>query len=184
MAESDRRHGPSGPIDTEATAVLADDAFRADLAGLEQTIKALEAKVAENHNLYVRALAEQENLRKRTARDVEQAHRYGVERLAQDLLPVLDGFEQALANAGASDAAALVAGQAATARLLAKALEKAGIQELSPAGQLFNPEQQEAMATRVAADRPANTVLETVQKGYVLNGRVLRPARVIVSRQA
>jgi molecular chaperone GrpE len=184
MAETDRRHGPSGPTDTEATAVLPDDAFRADLAGLEQTIKALEAKVAENYNLYVRALAEQDNLRKRTARDVEQAHRYGVERLAQDLLPVLDGFEQALANAGSSDVAALVAGQAATAKLLAKALEKAGIQELSPTGQPFNPEQHEAMATRVSPDRPAGTVLETVQKGYVLNGRVLRPARVIVSRQA
>ena len=184
MAESDRRHGPSGPIDSDATAVLPDDAFRADLAGLEQTIKALEAKVAENHNLYVRALAEQENLRKRTARDVEQAHRYGVERLAQDLLPVLDGFQQALANSGTSDVAALIAGQAATARLLAKALETAGIRELDPTGQPFNPEQQEAMATRADPGQPANTVLETVQKGYLLNGRVLRPARVIVSRQA
>jgi len=182
MAETDHRNGP-GP-DTEATAVLPDDAFRADLAGLEQTIKALEAKVAENHNLYVRALAEQDNLRKRTARDIEQAHRYGVERLAQDLLPVLDGFEQALANAGTTDVAALVAGQAATARLLSKALEKAGIQEIVPTGQAFNPELHEAMTTQPAPDRPANTVLDTVQKGYLLNGRVLRPARVIVSRQA
>jgi molecular chaperone GrpE len=183
MAESERRRGPTGPVDTEATAVLPDDSFRADVTGLEQTIKALEAKVAENYNLYVRALAEQDNLRKRTARDVEQAHRYGVERLAQDLLPVLDGFEQALANAGTSDPTALVAGQAATAKLLAKALDKAGIRELEPTGQPFNPEQQEAMATRVDPGRPANTVLETVQKGYLLNGRVLRPARVIVSRQ-
>ena len=92
--------------------------------------------------------------------------------------------EQALANSGTSDVAALVAGQAATARLLAKALEKAGIRELDPTGQPFNPEQQEAMATRPEPGRPANTVLDTVQKGYLLNGRVLRPARVIVSRPA
>ena len=100
------------------------------------------------------------------------------------MMPVLDGFEQALANAGTSDVAALIAGQAATARLLSKALEKAGIQEIVPTGQAFNPELHEAMTTQPAPDRPANTVLDTVQKGYLLNGRVLRPARVIVSRQA
>ena len=121
-------------------------------------------------------------MRKRAAKDVEQAQRYAVERFAQELLPVLDGFELAQANAAAADARSLLDGQAATLRLLLKACEKAGIVELNPAGTPFNPEQHEAMVAQPSAEVPPNTVLQTVQKGYALNGRVLRPARVIVAR--
>jgi molecular chaperone GrpE len=166
----------------EPTAVLPENAFRPDVAALEQQLAESRAKADENFALYVRALAELENVRKRAAKDLEQAHRYGVERFAQELLPVLDGFELAQANAATADAKSLLEGQAATLRLLLKAFEKAGIAELDPTGRPFDPEQHEAMVAQPAADVAPNTVLQTIQKGYVLNGRVLRPARVIVSR--
>jgi molecular chaperone GrpE len=162
--------------------VLPENAFRPDFAALEQQLTESRAKADEHYALYVRALAELDNVRKRAVKDVEQAHRYAVEKLAHELLPVLDGFELAQANAGAADVRSLLEGQAATLRLLLKALEKAGIAELNPNGQTFDPQQHEAMVAQPAADVPPDTVLQTVQKGYVLNGRLLRPARVIVSR--
>lgn len=166
----------------EPTAVMPGEAFRPELAALEQQLAELRAKADEHYALYVRALAEMENVRKRAAKDLEQAHRFAVEKFAQELLPVLDGFELAQANAGTADPKSLLEGQAATLRLLLKAFEKAGIAELNPNGQPFNPEQHDAMVAQPSADVPPNTVLQTIQKGYVLNGRVLRPARVIVSR--
>ena len=168
--------------DPEATAVLDGDAFRPDLGALQQELAAARLKADEHFNQYVRVLAEFDNFRKRASRDLESAQRYALERFAQDLLPALDGFELALANAGAGDVKTLLEGQAATQRLLLKAFEKAGIAELDPAGKPFNPAEHEAMLAEATAAQPPNTVLKTVQKGYVLNGRVLRPARVIVAR--
>jgi molecular chaperone GrpE len=165
----------------EPTAVLPETAFRADFAALEQQLAEARARADEHYALYVRALAELDNVRKRAAKDLEQAHRYGVEKFAQELLPVMDGFELAQA-AGNADARSLLDGQAATLRLLLKAFEKAGIAELNPTGERFDPQRHEAMVAQPSADVPPDTVLQTVQKGYVLHGRVLRPARVIVAR--
>jgi molecular chaperone GrpE len=164
--------------------VLAEGAFGPDVAALEAALAEAKAKAEASHDQYLRALADFDNYRRRAARDLESAQRYGVERFAQELLPALDGFELALANAAAADLKSLIEGQAATHRLLRKAFDKAGIAELEPTGQPFDPEQHEAMAAQPSAAQPPNTVLQTVQKGYVLNGRVLRPARVIVSRAA
>jgi molecular chaperone GrpE len=180
MTQTDPNSAPPGADDP--TAVLPSDAFRPEIAALEQQLAEARAKADEHYALYVRALAEMENVRKRGVKDLEQAHRYAVEKFAQELLPVLDGFELAQANAAAVDAKSLLEGQAATLRLLLKAFEKAGIAELQPTGQPFNPDQHEAMVAQPNADVAPNTVLQTVQKGYVLNGRVLRPARVVVSR--
>ncbi|HUO78547.1 MAG TPA: nucleotide exchange factor GrpE [Steroidobacteraceae bacterium] len=168
--------------DPDATAILDGDAFRPDLAALEQELATARQKAEENFNQYVRVLAEFDNFRKRAARDLETTRNYAVERFAQELLPALDGFELALANAQHADAKSLLEGQAATHRLLLKAFEKAGIAELDPAGGAFNPAEHEAMLAEPSAAQPPNTVLRTIQKGYVLNGRVLRPARVIVAR--
>jgi molecular chaperone GrpE len=169
--------------DPEATAVLPDDVFPPGATGLEAALAQANAKAEENFNQYVRALAELDNFRKRAARDLEAAHRYALERFAQELLPALDGFEFALANAAGAAREQLVEGQAATHRLLLKAFEKAGIGVLDPApGAAFNPDEHEAVVAQPSAEQPAGTVLQTVQKGYVLNGRVLRPARVIVAR--
>jgi molecular chaperone GrpE len=173
---------PPVPGPDDPTAVLPENAFRPDLAALEQELADARAKAEEQRNLYVRALAEMDNVRKRAAKDAEQVQRFAVERFAQDLLPVLDGFELAQQNAAGADAKSLLEGQAATLRLLLKACERAGIGELEPTGQPFNPEQHEAMVAQPNGTVAPNTVLQTVRKGYVLNGRVLRPAQVIVSR--
>ncbi len=170
--------------DPEATAVLPGDAYHPEQAALEAALAAQTAKAEEHFNQYVRTLAEFDNFRKRASRDLENAHRYAVERFAQDLVPALDGFELALASAGGSDLARLLEGQAATHRLLLKAFEKAGISVIDPTGQPFNPNEHEAMLAQPSAAHPPGTVLQTVQKGSLLNGRLLRPARVIVSGAA
>jgi molecular chaperone GrpE len=160
----------------------ADDVTGADSGDLHAALAAAEARAAESKDLYLRALAELENVRKRASRDVEQAHRYAIDRFANDLIDVKDSLELGLASAGNSDA--LRAGTEATLRLLGKAFEKAGLAEIVPAGAPFNPEVHEAIAAQPTADQAPNTVLQVVQKGYQLNGRLLRPARVVVAKEA
>jgi molecular chaperone GrpE len=184
---TDRNSPPSDAADAsgrdpEATAILEGDAFRPDLAALQGELAAARQKADESFNQYVRVLAEFDNYRKRASRDLESARAYAVERFAQELLPALDGFELAIANSANADARSLLEGQAATHRLLLKAFEKAGIAELNPSGGAFNPAEHEAMMAEPTSAQAPNTVLRTIQKGYLLNGRVLRPARVIVAR--
>jgi len=152
-------------------------------ADLEAELAATKARADENWNSYLRAVAETDNVRKRAQRDVEAASRYAVERFAGDLLDVRDSLELGVAAGPAADPARLLEGMEATLRLLNRAFEKAGVNPLDPAGQPFNPAFHEAMATQPSADQPPGTVLAVVQKGYVLNGRLLRPARVLVARE-
>jgi molecular chaperone GrpE len=159
-----------------------DEGTAADASELQAALAAAEARAQESKDLYMRALAEIENVRKRSSRDIEAAHKYAVERFAGDLIDVKDSLELGLASsAGSSDA--LRAGTEATLKLLSRAFEKAGVREVNPLGEPFNPDQHEAMAAQPSADQPPNSVLQVVQKGYLLNGRLLRPARVIVSRE-
>jgi molecular chaperone GrpE len=181
--KSPSRDAPdAGGRDPDATAILDSDSFRPDPGALQAELAIARQKADENFNQYVRVLAEFENFRKRAGRDLESARAYAVERFAQELLPALDGFELAIANSANADARSLLEGQAATHRLLLKAFEKAGIAELNPAGTPFNPAEHEAMLAEPTSAQAPNTVVRTIQKGYVLNGRVLRPARVIVAR--
>jgi molecular chaperone GrpE len=149
---------------------------------LESELAEALAKADENWNSYLRAVAETENVRKRAQRDVESASRYAIERFAGELLEVRDSLELGVAAGPGADAARLLEGTEATLRLLNKAFEKAGVSVVDPAGQPFDPEYHEAMATQPSADQPPGTVMAVVQKGYLLNGRLLRPARVLVSR--
>ena len=141
------------------------------------------ARADEHWNSYLRAVAETDNLRKRAQRDVEAASRYAIERFAGELLEVRDSLELGIAAGASGEPARLVEGMEATLRLLNRAFEKSGLSVVDPAGQPFNPEFHEAMATQPTADHPPGTVLAVVQKGYVLNGRLLRPARVLVARE-
>ncbi len=127
-------------------------------------------------------MAELENIRKRAARDVEQAHRYALEKFAQELLPVRDSLELAAASATTADVTSLVAGQEATLKLLVRAFEKFAINGIEPVGEPFDPQRHEAMAMQDAPAAEPDSVLQVVQRGYELNGRLLRPARVIVAR--
>jgi len=150
---------------------------------LEAELADARAKADENWTSYLRAVAETDNVRKRAQRDVEAASRYAIERFAAELLDVRDSLELGVAAGPGADNARLLEGMEATLRLLNKAFEKSGLGLLDPVGQPFNPEFHEAMATQPTADQAPGTVLAVVQKGYVLNGRLLRPARVLVARE-
>ena len=146
-------------------------------------IEALREQAAANHDRYLRAVAELENVRRRAARDVENARRYGLERLARALLPVIDSLEAGLASAEQASAESLLDGKKATMRLLNSALEQVGIAELDPLGEPFDPAQHEAMAMAPSKDAEPGTVLEVFQKGYSIHDRLLRAARVVVARE-
>jgi molecular chaperone GrpE len=144
-------------------------------------LAAAEAKAQENWNSYRRAVAELDNYRKRMDRELENARKYAIERFSQELLSVSDALEAGI-KSGAANPAALLEGAQATLRELQRAFDKAGIKMIDPLGQPFDPNWHEAMAVQENREQPPNTALAVIQKGYSLNGRLLRPARVIVSK--
>jgi molecular chaperone GrpE len=179
MPDPLNEHGTAGPEDK--TTVLPETAVAlVEMERLQQALAASEERAKNHWEQYLRALADVENVRKRAAKDLESTRQYAVEKFAQDLIAVKDSLELGIANASKSDGAGLIEGQNATLRLLAKAFEKAQIEEVNPEGATFNPELHEAMMAQ-PSDAPPNTVLSVVQRGYQLNGRLLRPARVVVS---
>lgn len=180
MSEHGSRGGAPGS-DSEETTVLPEAAAVGGASGVD--VGRLEAELQEFRDRHLRTVAELDNVRKRAAREVEQAHRFGVEKLAAELLPVLDSLELAVAHADKADAASLAAGQDATLKLLARAFDRFSIRPLDPVGEPFDPERHEAMAMRESATAAPDSVVEVVQRGYELNGRLLRPARVIVARK-
>ncbi|MDP9009678.1 MAG: nucleotide exchange factor GrpE [Pseudomonadota bacterium] len=145
-------------------------------------LAAAEAKAGENWNSYLRAVAELENYRKRTERELENARKYAIERFAQELVGVVDSLEAGIVAVTGNPGPALLEGAQATLKQLQRAFDKAGIKVIDPIGQPFDPDWHEAMVAQESRDKPANTVLSVIQKGYSLNGRLLRPARVIVSK--
>lgn len=172
----------NGNEPTSAEVQPQDGAAGQTLADLQKELAEAQSQVSQHRDQLLRAAAELENIRKRAARDVEQAHRYALEKFAQELLPVRDSLELAVASAATADAASLAAGQDATLKLLARAFEKFAINGIEPAGEPFDPQKHEAMAMQDAPAAEPDSVLQVVQKGYELNGRLLRPARVIVAR--
>ncbi|HET7203447.1 MAG TPA: nucleotide exchange factor GrpE [Steroidobacteraceae bacterium] len=150
---------------------------------LAAELAASQAQLTEARDAQLRAYAEMENVRKRAQRDVEAAHRFAVERFAADMIEVRDAPELGIAAAGAAPGAAtLVEGMQATLRMVDKAFEKAGITVLDPLGQPFNPEFHEAMVTQPSAEHAPGSVMAVIQKGFTLNGRLLRAARVVIAR--
>lgn len=141
------------------------------------------ATAAENWDRYLRAAAEMENVRKRAARDVEHARKFALENFAREMLEVRDSLEMGLAAAESADVVSLVEGSEATLKLLEAKLGQFGIATLDPEGEPFDPEQHEALSMQPSADIEPGSVLTVIQKGYVLNGRLLRPARVIVAAE-
>jgi len=170
----------------EKTTVLPETAVAlVEMERLKGELAAAEERAKNHWEQYLRALAEIDNVRKRGARDLESTRQFAIEKFAQDLIAVRDSLELAVANAektnsDKADVASLIEGEKATLRLLAKAFEKAQIEEVNPEGQPFNPELHEAMMTQ-PGDAAPNTVLLVIQRGYQLNSRLLRPARVVVS---
>lgn len=173
-AEQDRTE--SAPEPGEAGAEPVD---------VETRLAEAETRAAEHWDKVVRLQAELDNQRRRLERDVEKAHRYGLEKFARELLPVRDSLEHGLeaAGSGSEELGALRDGMALTLKMLDAVLDKFGIQVVDPAGQPFNPELHEAMTMQPSAEVEPGHVLAVYQKGYLLNDRLIRPARVVVARE-
>jgi molecular chaperone GrpE len=159
----------------------AADTTSTEMDELGKLVNEYETKLGEMRDLLLRERAEIENQRKRLARDVEQARKFANERLLGDLLPVCDNLERGLA-ADTADAAALREGMDLTLKALLKVAEANGLKAIEPLGQPFNPEQHQAMSMVEAPHAAANTVVSVLQKGYVLNDRLLRPALVAIAK--
>jgi molecular chaperone GrpE len=142
----------------------------------------VQAEVAELKDAWLRAKAETDNARKIAQADVAKAHKYAIERFAEDLLPVKDALEKTLAT-GEVSLDTLTSGAELTLKALQSAFDRAQVVEVDPAGEKFDPHRHQAMQM-VASDLPANTVVTVFQKGYLVNDRVLRPALVTVSSGA
>jgi len=178
--------------DADAAGVATDAETPANATGEEvieasmepaDQIAALAAKAEENWNNYLRASAELENVRKRSARDVDNARKFALERFCGDLLAVRDSLEIGLETAENADFEQLRSGSEATLKLLANTMERFGVAEVDPLGEPFDPELHEAMTMQPSTEAEPGSVLTVFQKGYVLNGRLLRPARVVVAQE-
>ena len=171
------------PADSGAPAATPESPDAPAEKSLDQLLAEAQARIEEQREAMLRALADAENARKRAQIEVLNAHKFGVEKFAETLLPVVDSLEAAL---GADNATAdtLKTGAELTLKQLRAALEKANIGELAPAvGERFDPNWHEAMAA-VASDAEPNTIVSVLQKGWRLHDRVLRPALVTVAKAA
>lgn len=153
------------------------------VAELTAELEAARAKADENWDLLLRARAEVENLRRRQAMELEKAHKYALDGFVRELLQVRDSLElgQSAAQGADPDLGKLREGTELTLKLLNDVMAKFGVEPVEPEGQAFNPELHQAMTMQPRADLPPNTVVAVLQKGYTLNGRLVRPALVMVS---
>lgn len=157
-----------------------------DTSSLAEALEAANEQIAALKDQALRGQAEAENARRRAARDVENAHKFALEKFVGELLPVLDSLEKAIESAESSadgEAAAPIAeGVQLSMKLFLDVLAKAGITQVDPVGEPFDPQRHEAMAMVPNPDLEPNSVMEVMQKGYVLNGRLVRAAMVVVSK--
>jgi molecular chaperone GrpE len=173
--------GVPGAPEAASAAVPASDLEPARQEALEALLASANAKAAENYDNFLRAKAEMENIRRRSADDVLKAQKFGIEKMAEALLAVKDSLDAAL-KVESPSVESYRTGVELTARQLAQVFEKFSIAEVDPAGAKFDPTRHQAIAA-VESDQPANTVVDVMQKGYLLHERVLRPALVAVAKE-
>jgi len=175
---------PEDPNPTDATA--AEALAVADIEILKAELEAVQAEAAENLDKFMRAKAETENVRRRAETDVASAHKFAIERFALEMLAVKDSLERArTVDLKTSDAALekMFEGIDLTLKLMDSIFLKFALAEINPSiGDKFDPEQHQAMSAQDNAELPPNHVLMVLQKGYLLNSRLLRPALVIVAK--
>lgn len=153
------------------------------LSALETQLAAAKKEAADNYDRYVRLAADMENLRRRTVREKEELRQFAAGRVLEDLLPVLDNLALGLTAAKApnADLKGLIGGISMVQDQLKNALSGHGLKEINPAGQTFDPNLHESIASQPSAEVPEGAVVQVVRTGYSLNGRLLRPASVVVS---
>ena len=150
------------------------------IPSLEELLRQAELKAEEHHDAWLRAKAEADNVRKRAQLDIASAHKYATENFAADLLPVKDSLEATLAAENAT-LEALKSGVELTLKQLSTVFEKANLKEVNPAGEKFDPHRHQAISM-LPSDKEPNTVINVLQKGYLLHDRVIRPALVTVAK--
>lgn len=178
-------------VETEIEASSAEsDSTTAETENEELTVESLQTKLAaaeakadDNWDQLVRSRAEMENIRRRSERDLVNAHKYALEKFAQELLPVIDSMEMGVAAAmdENADVSKLREGTEMTLKMFETAIDKFGIKSVHPHGEAFNPEHHQAMTMIDSAEHEPNMIIDVMQKGYLLNERLVRPAMVVVS---
>jgi len=171
---------------TEENAVLDEEAGVETGAMDDGDSASLETQVEELKDALIRSQADLQNVRRRAERDVENAHKYAVERFVKDLLAVLDSMDRALELAETTEGfdAAMLEGTQMTHKLLLDTAAKHGVEPINPVGEAFDPQEHQAMSMVESADHEPNTVMAVMQKGYKLEGRVIRAAMVMVTKAA
>ena len=176
-------------VEVEATTLAQEEvderqeATTDQVTGLLQEIERLKMEVQESSDKAVRATAELDNIRKRTSRDIENAHKYALERFVSELLPVLDSMELGInASQSAEDIDSLREGMDLTLKMLFDRMGKFGVKTIEPAGEKFDPEWHEAVSMQELEGSEPGQVVTVMQKGYELNGRLVRPAMVVVAK--
>ena len=172
--------GPNGVQGPENTGEVPADAPKADPAVSAEALADAERRAREHQDAWLRARAETDNVRKRAQLDVANAHKYALETFAAELLPVKDSLEATLASdKGTLDA--LKSGVELTLKQLVSVFDKSGLKEIDPVGEKFDPHRHQAISM-LPSDKEPNTVINVLQKGYLLNDRVIRPALVTVAK--
>lgn len=187
---------PESSVESQAAAEVVDnldvDALDNDALMIEQitmleaALTASEAKVAEQQNAVLRARADVENMRRRTEQEIDKARKFALERFANELLPVMDNLERAIELADKDNEALkpMLEGIEMTFKTMNDTVAKFGLKVINPHGEAFNPEFHQAMSIQESEEHAPNHVMLVMQKGYELNGRVVRPAMVMVSKAA
>lgn len=184
-AETAPESAPATPSEpgTEAHDTPEASGPEAELRELRDALAALRGEMDRYRDEALRARAEVDNARKRAQRDVEAAHKFGVERLVDALIPVKDSLDLGLdAALATTDLKALQEGMALTQQMFQSALEKMGVSAIDPGGARFDPERHQAMMMEASSSAEPGSVLRVLQRGYALHDRVVRPAMVIVAK--
>ncbi len=168
----------------DAVEVKTDDTPDVTIESLSEQIEALKTSAADSMDKAIRAHAELDNVRKRATRDIENAHKYALDKFINELLPILDSMELGINAAdNVEDVSSLREGMDLTMKMFCSSLEKSGVSPVDPQkGDKFNPDLHEAVTMQEVDDAESGTVVVTLQKGYELNGRLIRPAKVIVAK--
>ncbi|GAB4258816.1 MAG: nucleotide exchange factor GrpE [Methylomicrobium sp.] len=177
---ADRQNETNASESSQAEAVSE----TVNIEELTKKLEQAELKATENWDKVLRVQAEMENLRRRTQKDLENAHKFALENFAKELLTVVDSLELGLqaATGDSPEVQKFREGTELTLKQFEAVFAKFNIEAVNPLGQPFDPELHQAMAMQPSADAEPNSVLNVFQKGYILNGRLLRPAMVVVAK--
>lgn len=169
--------------DAQETDETLEDVVAAENNEMKVALEAKEKEAKDNYERYLRAVAELDNYKKRAARDKADIIKYGKEDLIKDILPFLDSLDRALEHADSNDAQAFKSGIALIQDQLLCCLKKHGVERIESAGAAFDPNFHEALMQMDSADHQDNQVVSEMEKGYLLNGRLIRPSRVCVCKK-